>query len=513
MSENTNYKILARKYRPTSFDQLVGQDNIVSTISNSIRSKRLGQAYLFTGIRGVGKTTTARILARTINYTLDNDKYTPLIKIEEMGLNCEAIMESRHPDVFEMDAASNTGIDHIREIINFAQTKPTIAKFKIFIIDEVHMLSKQAFNGLLKILEEPPEHVVFIFATTEIEKIPVTVLSRCQKFNLKRIDNDVMTEYLKKVSKEEKVSIDEESIGLICNASEGSMRDALSVLDQAISLCEGNISVEKLSEMLNLNNMNFIIDLFEKLILSYAEQIPGRIGEIYQNGFEPMSIIRDLSKITHLASLMKLNIPIKDNILSGKQKENMEKIIVGSDISTLVHMWQMLLKGYNEVKNSFDQNIALEMLFIKLCYSSQLPSIDSLISDLKATVPMDSKKIQNIISEQTDEPAELVNVPETFDEIKSLLIDNDIRLADEIDKLDLIEYKIGHIELTSNEEFDNQLISNMQSALRNLTNIDWIINISGNNTKEQNQVTISSIKEHFPDAEIVNEDEKIQDGG
>ena len=250
MSENTNYKILARKYRPTSFDQLVGQDSIVSTISNSIRSKRLGQAYLFTGIRGVGKTTTARILARTINYTLDNDKYTPLIKIEEMGLNCEAIMESRHPDVFEMDAASNTGIDHIREIINFAQTKPTIAKFKIFIIDEVHMLSKQAFNGLLKILEEPPEHVVFIFATTEIEKIPVTVLSRCQKFNLKRIDNDVMTEYLKKVSKEEKVSIDEESIGLICNASEGSMRDALSVLDQAISLCEGNISVEKLSEML-----------------------------------------------------------------------------------------------------------------------------------------------------------------------------------------------------------------------------------------------------------------------
>ena len=207
MSENTNYRILARKYRPTSFDELVGQSNIVDTISNSIRSGRLSQAYLFTGIRGVGKTTTARILARTINYTLDNAEYTPLIKIEKKGLNCEAIMESRHPDVFEMDAASNTGIDHIREIISFAQTKPTMAKFKIFIIDEVHMLSKQAFNGLLKILEEPPEHVVFIFATTEIEKIPVTVLSRCQKFNLKRIDNDVMSEYLKKVTKEENVVI------------------------------------------------------------------------------------------------------------------------------------------------------------------------------------------------------------------------------------------------------------------------------------------------------------------
>ena len=513
MSENTNYRILARKYRPTSFDELVGQNNIVDTISNSIRSGRLSQAYLFTGIRGVGKTTTARILARTINYTLDNAEYTPLIKIEKKGLNCEAIMESRHPDVFEMDAASNTGIDHIREIISFAQTKPTMAKFKIFIIDEVHMLSKQAFNGLLKILEEPPEHVVFIFATTEIEKIPVTVLSRCQKFNLKRIDNDVMSEYLKKVTKEENVVINDESVQLICNASEGSMRDALSVLDQAISLCEGNISEEKLSEMLNLNNINFIIDLFENLILSHVEQIPEKINEIYQNGFESMSVIRDLSKITHIASLMKLNIPIQNDILSAKQKEILEKYIVNTDISSLVHMWQMLLKGYNDVKNSFNQNIALEMLFIKLCYSNQLPPIDSLINDLKATVQKDSKKIQSVTSEQIEDLTESVNIPETFDEIKSMLIDNDIRLSDEIDKLDLIEYKIGHIELTSNEDFDSQLINNIQSALRNMTKMDWTINILGNNPKQENQITINSIKEHFPEAEVVNEDDNIQNGG
>ena len=513
MSENTNHKILARKYRPTSFDELVGQDNIVNTISNSIQSNRLGQAYLFTGIRGVGKTTTARILARTINYTLDSAVYTPLIKIEKIGLNCQAIMESRHPDVFEMDAASNTGIDNVREIINFAQTKPTMAKFKIFIIDEVHMLSKQAFNGLLKILEEPPEHVVFIFATTEIEKIPVTVLSRCQKFNLKRIDNNIMSKYLKTISEKESISVSNESLNIICNASEGSMRDALSILDQAISLCEGNITQEKLSEMLNLNNMNFIIDLFEKLIQSQTEQIPEKISEIYQNGFEAVSIVRDLSRITHFASLMKLNIPMQNDILSDQQKKDLEKLITSSDISSLVHMWQMLLKGYNEVKSSFDQNIALEMLFIKLCYSNQLPPIDSLINDIKKTVRKDTKKIESEISAEIESQSETVSIPETFDEIKSMLVENDIRLSDEIDKFDLIEYKIGHIELSSNEKVSDEVICTMQSTLNNVTSIDWTISVSGNDVEDQNQITIDNIKEHFPNAEVVNEDENIQNGG
>ncbi len=512
MSENTNYKILARKYRPTSFDELVGQNNVVDTIANSIQSDRLSHAYLFTGIRGVGKTTTARILARTINYTLDNIEYTPLIKIDKIGLNCQEIIESRHPDVFEMDAASNTGIDHVREIINFAQTKPTMAKFKIFIIDEVHMLSKQAFNGLLKILEEPPEHVVFIFATTEIEKIPITVLSRCQKFNLKRINFDVMSEYIKSVSGSEGIIINDESIKLICNASEGSMRDALSILDQAISLCEGNISEEKLSEMLNLNNMNFIIDLFEKLILCMAEQIPEKISEIYQNGFDAMSIIRDLSKITHIASLIKLGIPVQNDILSDQQIKSIKIQIADTDISSLVHMWQMLLKGHSEVKNSFNQNIALEMLFIKLCYSNQLPPIDSLITDLKKTIQEDSASAGNKVSEEEIED-KIVTVPDTFDEIKSMLVDNDIRLAEQVYKLDLVEYKIGHLELTSNEAVNNELISNMQSTLIKLTGIDWTINISGKEMKDENEITINNIKQHFPDAEVVNEDDNTQNGG
>ena len=444
MINTTEHKILARKYRPRSFSELVGQESILNTISNSIESNRISQAYLFTGIRGVGKTTIARVLARTLNYTLDNIEYSPSINLENIGLNCEAIMESRHPDVFEMDAASNTGIDNVREIINFAQTRPTMAKYKIFIIDEVHMLSRQAFNGLLKILEEPPEHVIFIFATTEIEKIPVTILSRCQKFNLQRIDSEIMIKYVFDIAQKEKVEIDEKSVQIICSASEGSMRDALSILDQAISLCDGNISEDKLADMLNLNDMNFIIELFEKLILSEIDQIKKKIDQIYENGFEPISLIRDLSRVTHLASLIKIKIQIKNNYLSSDQIEKINSIIQNIDISSLIHMWQMLLRGYNEVMESFDNNVALEMLLIKLCYSSQLPPIDSLISKFEDS--MDGEKNKAPAKEIKID----IKIPESYDEAKSMIIDNDIRLAGDLEKFELIEYKIGHIDLTSN---------------------------------------------------------------
>ena len=445
MINTTEHKILARKYRPQSFSELVGQESILNTISNSIESNRISQAYLFTGIRGVGKTTIARVLARTLNYTLDNIEYSPSINLENIGLNCEAIMESRHPDVFEMDAASNTGIDNVREIINFAQTRPTMAKYKIFIIDEVHMLSRQAFNGLLKILEEPPEHVIFIFATTEIEKIPVTILSRCQKFNLQRIDSEIMIKYVFDIAQKEKVEINEKSVQIICTASEGSMRDALSILDQAISLCDGNISEDKLADMLNLNDMNFIIELFEKLILSEIDQIKKKIDQIYENGFEPISLIRDLSRVTHLASLIKIKIQIKNNYLSSDQIEKINSIIKNIDISSLIHMWQMLLRGYNEVMESFDNNVALEMLLIKLCYSSQLPPIDSLISKFEDS--MDGEKNKAPAKEIKID----IKIPESYDEAKSMIIDNDIRLAGDLEKFELIEYKIGHIDLTSND--------------------------------------------------------------
>jgi DNA polymerase-3 subunit gamma/tau len=497
----TEHKILARKYRPRSFSELVGQESILNTISNSIESNRISQAYLFTGIRGVGKTTIARVLARTLNYTLDNIKYSPSINLENIGLNCEAIMESRHPDVFEMDAASNTGIDNVREIINFAQTRPTMAKYKIFIIDEVHMLSRQAFNGLLKILEEPPEHVIFIFATTEIEKIPVTILSRCQKFNLQRIDSEIMIKYVFDIAQKEKVEINEKSVQIICTASEGSMRDALSILDQAISLCDGNISEDKLADMLNLNDMNFIIELFEKLILSEIDQIKKKIDQIYENGFEPISLIRDLSRVTHLASLIKIKIQIKNNYLSSDQIEKINSIIQNIDISSLIHMWQMLLRGYNEVMESFDNNVALEMLLIKLCYSSQLPPIDSLISKFEDS--MDREKNKAPAKEIKID----IKIPESYDEAKSMIIDNDIRLAGDLEKFELIEYKIGHIDLTSNDTINNATIKQIESSLKNLTNMEWTINYLGEKIENVKQITIDNIKQHYPDAQIVNEDE------
>lgn len=501
MINTTEHKILARKYRPRSFSELVGQESILNTISNSIESNRISQAYLFTGIRGVGKTTIARVLARTLNYTLDNIEYSPSINLENIGLNCEAIMESRHPDVFEMDAASNTGIDNVREIINFAQTRPTMAKYKIFIIDEVHMLSRQAFNGLLKILEEPPEHVVFIFATTEIEKIPVTILSRCQKFNLQRIDSEIMIKYVFDIAQKEKVEINEKSVQIICTASEGSMRDALSILDQAISLCDGNISEDKLADMLNLNDMNFIIELFEKLILSEIDQIKKKIDQIYENGFEPISLIRDLSRVTHLASLIKIKIQIKNNYLSSDQIEKINSIIKNIDISSLIHMWQMLLRGYNEVMESFDNNVALEMLIIKLCYSSQLPPIDSLISKFEDSMDGEKNKVP------TKEIKIDIKIPESYDEAKSMIIDNDIRLAGDLEKFELIEYKIGHIDLTSNDMINNATIKQIESSLKNLTNMEWTINYLGEKIENVKQITIDNIKQHYPDAQIVNEDE------
>ena len=513
---NTEYKILARKYRPSSFAELIGQNSMVSTISNSIHSGRIHQAYLFTGIRGIGKTTTARILARTLNYTLDNKEYIPSIELDKIGLNCDAIIESRHPDVFEMDAASNTGIDHVREIINFAQTKPTMAKYKIFIIDEVHMLSKQAFNGLLKILEEPPEHVVFIFATTEIEKIPITILSRCQKFNLKRIDNSVMNDYLRKICDKELIKIDNDSINIICSASEGSMRDALSILDQATSLCDGNITSQMLSEMLNLNDINFIISLFGRLIEGDSNKITDKIKQIYENGFEPLSLVRDLSKITHIASMIKLGISTQSDLLSSEQHTEIRSIINDIDISTLVHMWQILLKGNEEIKNSFDQNISLEMLLIKLCYSNQLPPIEDLVSKIENSMG-DNKTEKNDIKPETkkiNEPVENIMeefiIPESYEDMKLLLIENDMRLITEMDKLDVIEYKIGQIDLTSNDEINKDIISTLQSTLQNLTNIKWDINFIGKTSQmDEESLTIENIKKHFPDAEIINEEDNI----
>ena len=504
-----NYKVLARKYRPTNFTELIGQDTMVQTLINSFNSGRIPQAYMLNGIRGIGKTTTARILARALNYSLEKNKETPTVDIKKIGLNCEAIMESRHPDVFEMDAASNTGIDNIREIIGLAQTKPSLAKYKIFIIDEVHMLSRQAFNGLLKILEEPPEHVKFIFATTEIRKIPITVISRCQRFNLQRIAQGALEEYLEKIIKIENVISDKLSLSVIAKASDGSVRDALSLLDQAIVLCESNITYEKIYNMLNYSDQGVVIDLFKIIILGKIDEALEKIKQSYKNGLEPLTILTDLAEIAHTFTLIKINKENNTSFnLTNEQFMDASQFIDAIDMSSLVHMWQMLLKGYKEIEYSFNAFMSLEMLLVKLCYSSQLPSISDIISKLESKIITERKTIDHSPREDDINIDKIIR-PKTYEEAISIVGDYDIRLIGLIDDyIKLVKYKIGYIEIELLNGYPDDIINNFKSTLEKATSLNWDINVTDSHNKPINKdaLTVENFKNYFPDAEIINKD-------
>ena len=370
-----NYKVLARKYRPSSFAELIGQDSMVSTISNSIHSGRIHQAYLFTGIRGIGKTTTARILARTLNYTLDNKEYIPSIELDKIGLNCDAIIESRHPDVFEMDAASNTGIDHVREIINFAQTKPTMAKYKIFIIDEVHMISSSAFAALLKTLEEPPPHLKFIFASTEVKKIPVTILSRCQRFDLKRVDSENLGKHLKKISELEKVKIDDDAIALLVRAGDGSVRDSISLLDQAVINNSKLVTAETVTNMLGLADRGKIYDLLESISKGNASESLIIFRDLYNSGADILMIFEELLNAVHSITQIKISPDLKKDI-SIPEIERVRGDYFSKQLSmnSLGVMWQVLFKGFQELQNGFHLFQLGEMIIIRLIYISSNPN-------------------------------------------------------------------------------------------------------------------------------------------
>jgi len=504
-----NYKVLARKYRPTNFTELIGQDTMVQTLINSFNSGRIPQAYMLNGIRGIGKTTTARILARALNYSLEKNKETPTVDIKEIGLNCEAIMESRHPDVFEMDAASNTGIDNIREIIGLAQTKPSLAKYKIFIIDEVHMLSRQAFNGLLKILEEPPEHVKFIFATTEIRKIPITVISRCQRFNLQRIDQIILEEYLEKIVKKENVTSDKLSLSAIAKASDGSVRDALSLLDQAIVLCVNDITYKKIYNMLNYSDQGVVIDLFKLIMLGKIDEALEKIKQNYNSGIEPLTILTDLAEISHAFTLIKINKENNSSFnLTNEQFIDASEFIDTIEMSSLVHMWQMLLKGYKEIEQSFNSFMSMEMLIIKLSYSSQLPPINDIIENLESKAITEKITINNMPQEDVIN-INKITTPKTYEEAISIVGDYDIRLIELIDNyIKLIKYKEGYIEIELLDNHPNDLINNFKSTLEKATALNWVIDISNSKDRSinKNDLTIENFKNHFPDAEIINKD-------
>lgn len=378
------YRVLARKYRPQNFDDLIGQDALVRTLKNAIESGRIAHAFMLTGIRGVGKTTTARIIAKALNYTGADGQAGPTTGTTDDCETCRAIAEDRHPDVMEMDAASRTGIDDIREILDGVRYAPTSARYKIYIIDEVHMLSKAAFNALLKTLEEPPEHVKFIFATTEIRKVPITVLSRCQRFDLRRIDPEVLSKYYGKISKWENVEAEEEALNLIARAADGSVRDGLSLLDQAIALGDNKVTAEQVKNMLGLADHALILDVLENVMKGKPAEALHIMDDLYKKGADPVVVIQDMLDLAHMLTKHRALPQNKaaSLMLKGEQ-ERLENLADSLSMPTLGRTWQILLKGLGEVNIAPNAQKAAEMVVIRLAYAADLPDPADLVKKLK----------------------------------------------------------------------------------------------------------------------------------
>ncbi len=375
------YRVLARKYRPASFEDLIGQDAVVRTVSNAFETGRIPQAWILTGVRGVGKTTTARILARALNYELpDGSVKSPTIHMPVLGVHCQAIMESRHMDVLEMDAASHTGVDDVRQINDSVRYAPASARYKVYIIDEVHMLSTAAFNAFLKTLEEPPEHAKFVFATTEIRKVPVTVLSRCQRFDLRRVEADVLMKHLSNIAQKESVEIEPEALGIIARAAEGSVRDSLSLLDQAIAHAAGSVRAEQVRQMLGLADRTRVIDLFEQLVGGDIASAFKEFRAQYDVGADPIVVLSDLAEFVNFVTRIKVVPGIADNVAYSETER-----LRGRDFSAklsmrvLSRMFQMLLKGIAEAQTATRPVIAAEMVLVRIAYVADLPTPDEAI--------------------------------------------------------------------------------------------------------------------------------------
>ena len=375
------YRVLARKYRPASFEDLIGQEPMVRTVSNAFDSGRIPQAWILTGVRGVGKTTTARILARALNYELPDGSVTgPTIHMPAMGVHCQAIIESRHIDVLEMDAASHNSVEDVRQINDAVRYAPVSARYKVYILDEVHMLSTAAFNALLKTLEEPPPHAKFIFATTEIRKVPVTVLSRCQRFDLRRVDADVLMSHLANIVTREGVEAEPEALGLIARAAEGSVRDSLSLLDQAIAHAAGLVRAEDVRQMLGLADRSRVIDLFEHLAKGDIASAFAEFREQYDTGADPVVVLSDLAEFVNFVTRVKVVPATADNVALGEaERTRGREFATKLSMRVLSRMWQMLLKGIAEVQNATRPQAAAEMVLVRIAYVADLPTPDEAI--------------------------------------------------------------------------------------------------------------------------------------
>jgi DNA polymerase-3 subunit gamma/tau len=387
------YRVLARKYRPSTFDDLIGQDAMVRTVSNAFETGRIPQAWILTGVRGVGKTTTARILSRALNYQLpDGSIEGPTVKMPKLGLHCQAIIDSRHMDVIEMDAASHNSVDDVRQINDAIRYAPVSARYKVYILDEVHMLSGSAFNALLKTLEEPPPHAKFVFATTEIRKVPVTVLSRCQRFDLRRIDNATLVKHLGGIAAKEKMETEPDALALIARAAEGSVRDALSLFDQAIAHAgaqsgdrekpdrAGLVRAQDVRGMLGLADRTRVIDLFEALMRGDIGRALDELRSQYDSGADPSVVLADLAEFTHFVTRVKIVPAVADDIsLSEAERSRGRGFATALSMRVLSRTWQMLLKGIAEVKDAGRPIAAAEMVLVRIAYAADLPTPDEVI--------------------------------------------------------------------------------------------------------------------------------------
>ncbi len=547
------YAVLARKYRPSTFDDLIGQDAMVRTLTNAFSSGRIAQAYMLTGVRGVGKTTTARILARALNYVSEGVD-GPTIDMKEQGEHCAAIMESRHVDVLEMDAASHTGIDDIREIIESVRYKPISARMKVYIIDEVHMLSKAAFNGLLKTLEEPPDHVRFIFATTEIRKVPVTVLSRCQRFDLRRVDVSELRDHFAKIAKLEKASVDDDALTLIARASEGSVRDGLSILDQAIAHGTDTVSGADVRTMLGVADRARVFELLETILNGDAKGALEGLRALYLDGAEPVQILGDLAESVHVVTrIAAAGKDAADPTLSEAELGLAQALAERLDMGTLARAWQVLLKGLEEAKAAPRPIAAAEMVLVRLAYMAELPSPKDLArvltqnagarqgqpsSGSPAQAPSSAPRATG--SAQAAPKEEVTPAPEASLETRTQLrsFDDVLALVDEKrerklghaleNAVRLIRFAPRHIEISLLEGAPRTLPNELGTKLKDWTGEQWIVAVTDGEGEEtiaekrrerereeaaRKREEIEELKQHpslravfelFPDAEITD---------
>lgn len=506
--ENTNenqYVVLARKYRPQNFEDLLGQDALVQTLTNAIQNNRLHHAYILTGIRGVGKTTTARLIARALNCTGADGKGGPTIHPCGVCDNCKAIAAGRHMDVMELDAASHTGVDDIRELLDSARYAPTNARYKVYIIDEVHMLSKGAFNALLKTLEEPPAHVKFIFATTEIRKVPITILSRCQRFDLQRLSVETLTQLFTKILANENIPAETEALDIIAKAADGSARDGLSLLDQTIVLSNGNINTDVVKKMLGLADRSQTLTLFENLVNGNMEAVLKDISEQYTNGATPMIVLQDLINITHdLAKVKIIPALLNSTSLSEIEKKTFATLSTSCSLAVLSKIWQMLIKGISEINMAPSAVEALEMILLRVAYSASLPTPYEILNEVKKN--SDLAGTSSVYSGQSallqnSAAAVPVSVPPSGTEKKNDLtatvsagetsgfntVEDLLRYLEGTKKA-LIEYSIkhdvcirefsdGHIAMNIAPSIHQDFIMNLHKLLSEATGRQWEIEI------------------------------------